>query len=110
MTQPIRPSTPTSIHTRPLVASVLGLVAGILVMVQAYFGSGHIPTGAEIAGLISGSGLSLGSVLGFIAAHVGVTKAQIANPTPVPVPSAPVTLPAPVAAPADPAAMTGQAS
>jgi hypothetical protein len=92
---------PTSPHTRPAIASAIGLTIGVLTLVQAYFGSGHIPTGAEIAGLLSGAGLSLGSVIAFIVAHVGITKAQIANPAPVvaavpaPVAPAPVVAPAP---------------
>lgn len=63
-----------SVHKVPAAAAGAGFVAGILTLVEAYFGSGHLPTGAEVAGLVSGAALSLGSIGAFLAHHAAWLK------------------------------------
>lgn len=62
---------------KPVIVTIIGLTAGILSMVYAYFHTGHIPSGAEISGLLGGAGITLTSVVGFLVHHLGVNKALI---------------------------------
>lgn len=73
------PTPAASVHTRPAVASAIGAVIGVLTIAQGYFGSGHLPSGAEIASILGGAGLTLGSVAAFVGSHLGITKAQVAH-------------------------------
>ena len=79
MTQPTASRPPVGVHTRPAVASGIGAVIGVLTIAQGFFGSGHLPSGAEIASILAGAGLTLGSVAAFIGSHLGITKAQVAH-------------------------------
>lgn len=64
----------SSPHVRPGIAAAIGVAAGVLTLVQAYFGSGHLPSSAEVASVVGGSGLTAASVLGFIAHHASWLK------------------------------------
>jgi hypothetical protein len=65
-------------HRKSAVAAILGVVVGAATMAQAYFGSGHIPSGSEIAGLLGGAGITVSSVVGWFAAHIHITRAEMA--------------------------------
>lgn len=71
------PTTPNP--TKPVLITIIGVVVGILSMAQSYFGSGHIPSAAEVAGLLSGAGVTVGSVIGFLVHHLGINKAMLAR-------------------------------
>jgi hypothetical protein len=70
--------TTTSPHTKPAVAAVIGVIVGVLTLLEGYFGSGHIPSGAEVASILSGAGITLGSVTAYIVSHLGITRALVA--------------------------------
>lgn len=63
--------------TKPVIITVIGLIIGAATMAQAYFGSGHIPSAAELGGLLSGAGITVGSVVGFLVHHLGINKAML---------------------------------
>ena len=63
----------------PLGVSVLGAVAGLLTLAEGFFASGHFPAASQIASVIAGSGLTLGSVLGYVAHDLGLTKARLSH-------------------------------
>lgn len=69
----------TSPHARPALASAVGVAVGVLTLLETYFGTGHLPTGAEIASVLAGSGVTLGSVIAFVGHHLGALK--LAKPT-----------------------------
>lgn len=85
MTQPTPTTTPAvgvahrvkvaSPHKPPAVAAAIGTAIGVLTLLEGFFGSGHVPTGVQIASVLAGSGLSLGSVGAFVAAHISWLKA-----------------------------------
>jgi hypothetical protein len=66
-------------HAKPAAATIVGAVVGVLTLLEGFFGSGHMPSGAEIASILAGSGITLGSVGAFIGSHLGITKAQMAH-------------------------------
>lgn len=78
MTAPTAPSPlAPSPHTKPAIAATIGVVIGVLALVQGYFGSGHIPTSEEVASVLGGAGITLGSIAAFILSHLGIVKAQL---------------------------------
>lgn len=77
MTQPTPPATVTDPHKKITVVMIVGVVTGVLTGIEGFFGSGHIPSGAEVAAILGGSGVSLGT-LGFgLLAHLGLSKAEL---------------------------------
>ena len=79
MTATLTPATPavtvSSVHKPPAVAAIIGGIVGVLTMVQAFFTSGHLPSSAEVASILAGAGLALGSVGAYIGHHLGWLKA-----------------------------------
>lgn len=57
--------------------AVTGVAVGFLTLLQTYFHTGSIPTSAQVAGVLSGAGISAASIFAGILAHLGITKAQV---------------------------------
>lgn len=79
MTATAAPVTPASPHTKPTVAAIVGVIIGLLTAGVAAFHSGHLPSSATVSGILSGGGITLGSVGAFILSHLGITKAQLVH-------------------------------
>jgi hypothetical protein len=78
--------TTASPHTKPTVASIVGVIVGVLTLVQGFFGGGHLPPSAQVATVLGGTGLTAASVLGFIYHHAAWLKTvgpQIAQDLPI---------------------------
>lgn len=86
MTTPVVPAvpsppntaTPPNPHAVPGAAAGFGTLAGVALMVVAGFHAHSWQSGMDSATTFSGAGLSLGSILGFIAHYTGIKQAQIA--------------------------------
>ena len=66
-------------HTRPTVASVVGVLIGIGVIVVGHHGTGAGHSTQQTVGTLAGSGMTLGTVLAYLASHLGITKATQAK-------------------------------
>lgn len=83
-------------NKHPAVASGIGALIGVLTLLEGFFATGGLPTGTQIASVLAGSGVALGSLIAFIAAHVHLARIDAARtPTaPTAVTSAANTTPA----------------
>jgi hypothetical protein len=68
-----------SVHTQPAVAAGIGTAIGALAMAQAFFGSGHLPSSAEVAALLAGAGITTSSVVAFIYHHLKTIEAAVGD-------------------------------
>jgi hypothetical protein len=67
------PKTPSP-HTKPALAALVPTAIGVLTLIYAFYHSGHIPSSAEVAAVVSGSGLSLGGPTAFVAHYIAWGK------------------------------------
>lgn len=61
----------------PELIALVGVVLGVLVEIQTYFHSGRLPTAVEVAGVVAGTGLPLGSIAAYMAHRLGISKAAL---------------------------------
>lgn len=75
-----------------IVLTVVGVVIGVLTLLQTYLHTGMLPSGTELAGVFAGTGISLTSIIAGIFAHLQMTIPAQALP-----PAASAPAPAPTA-------------